>query len=77
MVDPTGFRTFEPNATYNNKVYKQLDRDISDEQYAICNPIVLGFSLGAKLWGTITVSVGSRQVLTLSRRPRDGLLPAG
>jgi hypothetical protein len=53
MIDATSFRTFEPNATYNYRVYRQLDPDLSskDQDYAICNPVVLGFNFGAKLWG--------------------------
>ncbi|OJD36550.1 aaa family [Diplodia corticola] len=51
MIDPKGFRTFQPNATYNSTVYKQLQPDLSAEQYAICNPVIMGFSFGMKQWG--------------------------
>ncbi|KAK7552325.1 P-loop containing nucleoside triphosphate hydrolase protein [Phyllosticta citricarpa] len=51
MIDAKGFRTFEPNATYNYNVYKQLGSDVDDEMYAICSPIVMGFTFGMKQWG--------------------------
>ncbi|KAL4914738.1 P-loop containing nucleoside triphosphate hydrolase protein [Aspergillus aurantiobrunneus] len=53
MVDARAFKTFEPNATYNKEVYKQLEADLptNDDDFAICSPIVVGFSFGAKLWG--------------------------
>jgi hypothetical protein len=52
MIDPKAFRTFEPNCTYNLNVYRQLDgEELSDEQLAICNPVVLGFCFGVKRWG--------------------------
>ncbi|KAL1645187.1 hypothetical protein SLS58_003892 [Diplodia intermedia] len=43
--------TFSPNATYNYMVYKQLGSTLSSEQYAICSPVIMGFSLGMKQWG--------------------------
>ena len=53
MVDPTAFRTFQPNAEINPWVNKSIDRDeMTDEQYMICSPILLGFCFGAKTWGT-------------------------
>ncbi|RDW90657.1 ATP-binding protein [Aspergillus mulundensis] len=53
MVDVKAFRTFEPNATYCKDVYRQLENGIpdNDDDFAICSPIVLGFSFGAKMWG--------------------------
>ncbi|KAF9489070.1 P-loop containing nucleoside triphosphate hydrolase protein [Pleurotus eryngii] len=52
MVDPTAFRTFQPNAEINPWVNKPIDRDeMTDEQYMICSPILLGFCFGAKTWG--------------------------
>ncbi|KAL4983359.1 P-loop containing nucleoside triphosphate hydrolase protein [Aspergillus falconensis] len=53
MVDVRAFKTFEPNATYCRTVYKQLETGLldKDDDFAICNPIVVGFSFGAKLWG--------------------------
>ncbi|KAK0441848.1 P-loop containing nucleoside triphosphate hydrolase protein [Armillaria borealis] len=52
MIDPVAFRLFEPNTKYNTVVRKGMDRDLlTDEQYMICNPVVLGFSFGTKMWG--------------------------
>jgi hypothetical protein len=52
MIDPKGFRSFVPTATYNLPVYRRLDRrGLTDEQLAICNPVVLGFCFGVKMWG--------------------------
>ncbi|KAK7533365.1 P-loop containing nucleoside triphosphate hydrolase protein [Phyllosticta citribraziliensis] len=51
MIDAKSFRTFEPNATYNYNVYKQLAPDLDSELYAICSPVVMGFSFGTKQWG--------------------------
>ncbi|KKK13016.1 hypothetical protein P175DRAFT_0492393 [Aspergillus ochraceoroseus IBT 24754] len=53
MVDAKSFKTFEPNATYNYQVYRQIECEIpeKDDEFAICSPIVVGFSFGAKLWG--------------------------
>lgn len=53
MIDPAAFRTFEPNCHYNLKVHKRLERDrLSDDEFAICTPIALGFCFGVKTWGT-------------------------
>lgn len=52
MIDPAGFRIFQPNCTFNLTVYRRLNRDeLTDEQYMICTPIVLGFCFGVKEWG--------------------------
>lgn len=52
IVDPKSFRLFEPDAEYNLSVYQSLDRDsITEEQLAICTPIVFGYCFGVKQWG--------------------------
>lgn len=52
MIDPVGFRIFQPNCTFNLTVYRRLDRDeLSDEQHMICTPVLLGFCFGVKEWG--------------------------
>ncbi|KAL4910400.1 hypothetical protein BDW74DRAFT_186410 [Aspergillus multicolor] len=53
MVDARAFKTFEPNATYYKDVYRQFENGMpdNDDDFAICSPIVLGFSFGAKMWG--------------------------
>ncbi|KAJ7349861.1 P-loop containing nucleoside triphosphate hydrolase protein [Mycena albidolilacea] len=52
MIDPVAFRLFEPNCTFNLEVHRRLDPEsLTDEQYMICTPIVLGFCFGVKMWG--------------------------
>jgi len=52
MIDPSAFRIFEPNCSFNLPVQKNLERDkLTDEQYMICTPILLGFCFGVKMWG--------------------------
>ncbi|KAF7344584.1 AAA family [Mycena sanguinolenta] len=52
MIDPKAFRLFEPNCTFNRLVHRTLERDsLTEEQYMICTPIVLGFCFGVKAWG--------------------------
>ncbi|KAJ7492123.1 P-loop containing nucleoside triphosphate hydrolase protein [Mycena latifolia] len=56
MIDPVAFRLFEPNCTFNLSVHRRLDRDdLTEEQYMICTPIVLGFCLGVKMWGGFAI----------------------
>jgi hypothetical protein len=52
MIDPAGFRVFQPNCSFNRTVYRRVNRDeLTDEQHMICTPIVLGFCFGVKEWG--------------------------
>jgi hypothetical protein len=52
MIDPTAFRTFEPNCTYNVRVHKRFElENLTDDELAICTPIALGFCFGVKMWG--------------------------
>ncbi|KAG1732891.1 P-loop containing nucleoside triphosphate hydrolase protein [Suillus paluster] len=52
MIDPAGFRVFQPNCSFNLTVYRRLNRDeLTDEQHMICTPVVLGFCFGVKEWG--------------------------
>ncbi|CCM02989.1 uncharacterized protein FIBRA_05104 [Fibroporia radiculosa] len=52
MIDPAGFRVFQPNCTFNLTVYRRVSREeLTDEQLMICTPIVLGFCFGVKEWG--------------------------
>ncbi|KAJ7492168.1 P-loop containing nucleoside triphosphate hydrolase protein [Mycena latifolia] len=56
MIDPVAFRLFEPNCTYNLGVYRRLGpNNLTDEQYMICTPIVLGFCFGVKMWGAFAM----------------------
>ena len=53
MIDPVAFRAHQPNADYNLPVRKLLERVVlTEEQYLICTPVVLGFSFATKTWGT-------------------------
>ncbi|KAK0221654.1 hypothetical protein IW262DRAFT_1296328 [Armillaria fumosa] len=52
MIDAVAFHEYKPNATWNLDVLTVLNRSsLTDEQYMICNPVVLGFSFGTKSWG--------------------------
>jgi hypothetical protein len=52
MISPEAFRRFEPNSTFNPPVHCQLQKDsLTDDQYAICTPILLGFAFDRKSWG--------------------------
>ncbi|KAG0704003.1 P-loop containing nucleoside triphosphate hydrolase protein [Suillus ampliporus] len=52
MIDPAGFRVFQPNCSFNLTVYRRLNCDeLTDEQHMICTPVVLGFCFGVKQWG--------------------------
>ncbi|ETW80179.1 AAA+-type ATPase [Heterobasidion irregulare TC 32-1] len=52
MIDPVAFRVHQPNADYNLFVHKLLERaTLTEEQYVICTPVVLGFSFATKTWG--------------------------
>ncbi|KAK7047184.1 hypothetical protein VNI00_006850 [Paramarasmius palmivorus] len=52
MIDPSAFRLFEPNCTYNLPIHRRLNKaELTDEDYMICTPILLGFCFGVKTWG--------------------------
>ncbi|KAG1745714.1 P-loop containing nucleoside triphosphate hydrolase protein [Suillus lakei] len=52
MIDPAGFRVFQPNCSFNLTVYRRINRaELTDEQHMICTPVVLGFCFGVKEWG--------------------------
>ena len=51
MIDSAGFRLYLPDS----KLLPQIDKevrasDITDEDYLICWPMVLGFSFTSKAW---------------------------
>ncbi|KAH7104373.1 P-loop containing nucleoside triphosphate hydrolase protein [Auriculariales sp. MPI-PUGE-AT-0066] len=57
MISPLAFHRFEPNSQYNPTVHAALSKeDLSDNLYAICTPILLGFSFGCKSWGAFAMS---------------------
>ncbi|KAF7302528.1 AAA family [Mycena chlorophos] len=52
MIDPTAFRLFQPNCSFNFDVHRVLEPEsLTDEQYLVCSPVLLGFCFGAKQWG--------------------------
>lgn len=58
MIDPASFRRFEANRKFNFSVHRHFDRKgLNDQQYMICNPVVLGFCFGIKKWGTSCCSM--------------------
>lgn len=69
IIDPAGFRTFNPNLAIMPEVYRVLTRSqLTDEQFIICTPVGLGFCFGAKKWGmheTSKAQFGSTLELTL------------
>jgi len=57
MISPIAFRQFGPAASYNPEVRKPMARaKLTDDQYAICTPILLGFSFERKSWGAFAMS---------------------
>ncbi|KAJ7047085.1 P-loop containing nucleoside triphosphate hydrolase protein [Mycena alexandri] len=56
MIDPVAFRLYEPNCTFNFTVHRRLEHEnLTDDQYMICTPIVLGFCFGVKMWGGFAI----------------------
>ncbi|THG97095.1 hypothetical protein EW026_g4850 [Hermanssonia centrifuga] len=56
MVDPSAFRMYETDCSYNRRVYARLDRDnLTDNQRAIFSPVALGFCFGTKTWGGFAI----------------------
>ncbi|RXW14746.1 hypothetical protein EST38_g11108 [Candolleomyces aberdarensis] len=54
MIDPASYRVWQPSvkSLINPSVLYRLDPTrLTDEQYMLCTPIVLGFSFTAKQWG--------------------------
>ena len=54
MISPSAFRRFQPNQPYlNPTVHRPLSKEteLTEEQYAVCTPVLLGFSFDRKSWG--------------------------
>ena len=52
MISPSAFNRFQPDSNCNPSVHHPISRDgLTEEQYAICTPILLGFSFDRKSWG--------------------------
>ncbi len=53
IIDPAGFKAFNPNIDFMPEVIRELSRDkLTDEEYIICTPVAFGFCFGNKKWGT-------------------------
>ncbi|TFK72379.1 P-loop containing nucleoside triphosphate hydrolase protein [Pluteus cervinus] len=56
MISPSSFSEHEPNCKYNPYVSLPLQKEgLTEEQYALCTPIRLGFSFERKSWGGFSV----------------------
>ena len=54
MISPVAFRQYASYASYNRRVRKGVVKEeLTDEQLAICTPILLGFPFERKIWGAI------------------------
>ncbi|KAG1838022.1 P-loop containing nucleoside triphosphate hydrolase protein [Suillus subalutaceus] len=52
MIDPGAFRMFKPDSSLNLPVSTRLvPKELEEEQYVICTPVVIGFCFGTKQWG--------------------------
>ncbi|KAK3389893.1 P-loop containing nucleoside triphosphate hydrolase protein [Podospora didyma] len=57
IVDPAGFRAFNPDVCFIPDVIRALSRDrLTEEQLMICTPVTFGFSFGDKKWGGFSMS---------------------
>ncbi|PBK88100.1 P-loop containing nucleoside triphosphate hydrolase protein [Armillaria gallica] len=73
MIDVVAFREYQPNANWNRRVSTGLNRDsLTDEQYMICNPVVLGFCFGTKTWGGFALD--RLEDIAWSREPFESLV---
>lgn len=73
MVDPATFRLFKPCSRLMRNVSRKLDPTaLTDEQYLICTPILLGFNFGNKAWGMWNGFLRRAELIFLSRRLRTG-----
>ncbi|KIJ50942.1 hypothetical protein M422DRAFT_27065 [Sphaerobolus stellatus SS14] len=56
MIDPTAHRNFVPDCTFNHRVKEPLDKNtLTEEQLAVCTPVLLGFCFGVKQWGGFAI----------------------
>lgn len=54
MVDPES--SFEYSGQHGQSVYHRLDPEkLSEEDYLICTPVLLGFCFTTKAWGTLRI----------------------
>ncbi|TFK72377.1 P-loop containing nucleoside triphosphate hydrolase protein [Pluteus cervinus] len=56
MISPSSFSEYQPNCPYNHLVsVPLLKHGLTEEQYALCTPLRLGFSFHRKSWGGFAV----------------------
>lgn len=52
IIDPAGFRSFNPNIEFMPDVHRGLSRqELTDEQLIVSTPVAFGFCFGNKKWG--------------------------
>lgn len=52
MIDPHAFRVHEPESKLLEDVVRSLDRGtLTNADYLIFNPAILGYSFASKTWG--------------------------
>ena len=58
MIDPTTFRVHQPDCIYNPDVHTSLEagQSLTEDEFTICNPVVLGLCFGTKTWGQYKAS---------------------
>ena len=58
MVDPAVFRLFRDGSRLIRHVQRSLKKEeMTDEQYLICTPVLLGFCFATKTWGMSKLSI--------------------
>lgn len=51
MVDPAGYTTYNQKSGHIFKINTEIKDDaVTDEDYLICTPMLLGFSFKEKCW---------------------------
>ncbi|VDB95411.1 unnamed protein product [Peniophora sp. CBMAI 1063] len=57
MISPSAFRRFLPSSELNPSVHKALKKEtLTNDDFAIITPIVLGFAFDRKSWGAFALS---------------------
>ncbi len=52
MISPLAYA--RSHSTISPTVHKALQKDnLTDDQYAICSPILMGFAFDRKIWGML------------------------
>lgn len=57
MISPFAFHRYQPNSTYNYSVWRTVNKaSMTEQDYAICTPVLLGFSFSKKSWGAFAMA---------------------